>query len=110
MRGDGDQGLGQTPRHVLDKSGFAASGRSLQHNGQALGEGGLEHRDLVAYGLIEGFQNDSIGVEVHTHLTDGVWESRPPTRRPPPLQRGRPASPYGRATALERAIRRLGTP
>jgi len=26
--------------HVLDKSGFAAPGRSLQHDGQALGEGG----------------------------------------------------------------------
>jgi len=46
--------LGQTPCHVLDKSGFCRTRSVLQHDGQALGEGGLEHRDLVAYRLIKG--------------------------------------------------------
>src|SRR5258707_2867676 len=72
MRGDRYQGLGQTPRHVLDKSGFAAPGRTFQHDGETLSEGGLKHRDLVANGLIEGFRNDPVGVEVHAHLTQMV--------------------------------------
>src|SRR5271155_5341733 len=68
MRGDGYQWFGQTPRHVFDKPGFAAPGRSLQHDRQALGEGGLKHRYLVAHGLIEGFRNNSVSIEVHAHL------------------------------------------
>ena len=68
MRGDGDQGLGQMPRHVFDKAGFAAAGRPLQHHRQPLGEGGLEHRDFVADWLIIGFGKHPVGIEVHAHL------------------------------------------
>ena len=68
MRGDRDQRLAQAPGHVLDKAGLAASGRPLQHHGQAFGEGGFEHRDLVADRLVEGLRADSVGVEVHAHL------------------------------------------
>ena len=87
MRGDRDQGLGQAPCHVFDKPGFAAPGRPLQHDGQALGEGGLKHRDFVADGLIIRLGRDSVGIEVHAHL-HGIMrgESRPPARRLPPLR------------------------
>ena len=67
VRGDGHQRLAQAPCHVFDKPRFAAAGRSLQHDRQAFGKGGLEHRDLVADRLIEGFRNNPIGIEIHVH-------------------------------------------
>src|ERR1700722_15909363 len=107
MRGNRDQRLRQTPRHVLDKPGFSASGRPFQHDRQTFGEGGLKHRYLVAHGLIEGFRNNSVGIEVHAHL-HGWCVGKPPanvTTSSSPPQWVRQASPYGRATTLERASR-----
>ena len=60
--------LPQAPGHMLDKSGLAATGRSLQHDRQALRKRGFEHRDFVADRLVIGLCGNSVGIEVHVHL------------------------------------------
>src|SRR5204863_6106092 len=41
MASDGDERLAQTPGHILDEAGFAASGGPFQHHGHAHSVGGI---------------------------------------------------------------------
>src|SRR6202030_4236301 len=75
-----NQGYAELPGHVLDEPGLAASGRSLEHDRQALGIGRLKDRNLVAERLIVRLGSDPIGVEIHQESSvgnEGSMFSRP---------------------------------
>src|SRR5690606_31388099 len=55
MAGNGDKRPPELPRHVLDKAGFSATGRTFQHNSQRAGVALLEERDFATLWDVEGF-------------------------------------------------------
>jgi hypothetical protein len=54
VTGDGHQGTGQAPGHVLDKPGLATAGRPLEHDRGTIRVRSFEQGDLLAYRQIEG--------------------------------------------------------
>jgi len=60
MTGDGDQRTFQSPGHVFDKAGLAASGRAFQNYGQVRGMRGGKQIDFMIDGQVIRLVNDSV--------------------------------------------------